>query len=636
MDERRRLRAAAPSGKENRLKEMARPALVVVVLALLTLAVFGPLTRHGFSELDDRAYVVDNPRVTGGLTAGGAAWAFISFANANWHPLTWLSHMADVSLFGLEPAGHHAVSLLLHLANAILLFLALRGISGALWRSALVAALFAWHPLHVESVAWIAERKDVLAGLFFMLTLTVYLRYLRRPGAGRYGAVVLIYALGLAAKPMLVTLPALLLLLDWWPLGRWGPAPRAAMPAGPRMSSRQKEMAAPGLLRLVVEKVPLLVLAAASAVVTWIAQRAGGGVRSLETYPWGVRAANALISYLSYLGKTVWPAGLAFFYPHPQRLPPAWLTAGALLALAGLTVAALASARRIPALAVGWLWYIGTLVPVIGLIQVGAQAMADRYTYLPLIGLFVAVAWGLAEMAGKGRARRLAAVLAAGSALAVLAAASSVQIGYWRDDTTLLRRTLKVTRDNWVADYILGAVLVRQGRLDEGIAAYREAVRIKPGYADARNSLGTALLRQGDPAAALLQIEEARRLNPGEPLLSYNLGVAADAAGDPTMAEAAYRDALALRPDYPEARNNLGAVLVARGRYEEALGQFSEVLRIRPDFEKAHVNAAGVLQRLGRTGEAIAHYREALRLKPDYAAARRGLESALGEQPRQP
>jgi Flp pilus assembly protein TadD len=548
-----------------------RTALIAAGLAVLAAVPY--LARGGlrsFVNLDDNEYVFENAFVRKGLTLDGLRWAFTSFHSGNWHPLTWLSHMLDVSLFGLDATWHHATNVALHALTTALLFTALRRLTGIRWPSALAAALFAVHPLHVESVAWVAERKDVLSGLLFVLVLLAYERCARRRGAWRCLPVAGLLALGLMAKPMLVTTPFVLLLLDFWPLARLR-APAAGAARGPR---------APWVSPA-AEKLPLLALCAASAVVTFLAQRAGGAVPGLGELAPGARVANAVVSCAWYLVKTFWPFSLAVYYPHHVEVSP-WRLVAAVPALTAMTALVIARRRRLPYLAVGWCWFLGMLVPVIGIVQIGGQAMADRYTYLPAIGLFLALAWFLRE---RGRAPGvLRAVSAAAAALLVpLSAASVLQAGYWRDEETLYRHALAVTSGNWLAHANLGASLVAAKRHEEAMVHLREAIRLAPDYDHAHN----------------------------------NLGVALGALGRPDEAEAAYRRALTLSPRYFEARFNLANAYAEAGRTPEAVAAYREALAVKPDAAAAHYNLARSLAALGRTGESLQHYREALRLDPE-------------------
>jgi Flp pilus assembly protein TadD len=592
---------------------------VAVALLGAAVAIFWPATRGEFLAYDDPDYVSASPMVLRGLTGAGVRWAFGGFHASNWHPLTLLSHMADVDLFGERPWGHHLVSVLLHAANAALLFLVLRSLTGALWRSALVAALFAVHPLHVESVAWVSERKDVLSTAFWLLALGAYLGYVRRPGPGRYLLLALAFAAGLMAKPMLVTLPLLLLLLDFWPLGRTSAGGGQPSRAGIR-----------GLLGnvgpLIAEKLPLFALSAAAAGLALLAQRSGGALGTLEQYPLGARALNALTAGAGYIGKALWPRGLAVLYPHAGSAVSAPEAVLAALLLAGTTLAALRWARRRPSLTVGWLWYLVTLLPVLGLVQVGQQAMADRYTYVPLVGLFVAAVWAAGDLlALRPQARGIAAAAAA-AALLVLAAGARAQIAYWHDGVALFSRALEVTGGNATIHNNLGTALADRGRFDEALPHYREAVRLAPGNAAYRNNLGTTLADLGRFDEALPHYREAIRLAPDDAVYHYNLASALDRLGRTAAAMQSYRRALELKPNDAAARVNLAVALAVSGHPEEAVAQLEQSLKSQPDDERVHYNLGMILQSLGRRDEAAAHFRRALEIAPGLAAAGRGLE----------
>jgi Flp pilus assembly protein TadD len=519
------------------------------VCGLLLLAiglVFGQTIRHEFVNYDDNEYVYENPHIIHGLTAGDIGWVFTQCPSANWHPLTWLSHILDYRLYGLDAGGHHATNVLLHAATAILLFLVLRRMTGELWPSALVAAIFAIHPLRVESVAWIAERKDVLSGLFFMLTLLAYLGYARRPfSLVRYLTVIVLFALGLMAKPMLVTLPFALLLLDYWPLRRV--ALRTATP-GRGLTT--------GNWHLVVEKIPFFALAAASCVATTLAQ--GRAFVAVEAMPFPVRISNALVSYVAYLGQFFYPVGLAVFYPHPGADVPLWKPIAAFFTLTAISVAALVWRRRCPAVLVGWFWYLGMLVPVIGLVQVGSQQMADRYTYLPQIGLCIALVWGAAQAVASWPSHRW--LFGAGSALvlAILMSCAWRQTTYWRDSETLWNHALACTSRNALAHNNLGYELFNRGRLDEAIAEYRKTMEVMPNDVKSHSYLGRALADSGRFDEAIAQ----------------------------------YRKALEIMPDYPEAHDNLGIALAGGGRFDEAVVEYQAALKAKPDFADAYNNLA--------------------------------------------
>jgi len=600
--------------------------IACLFLVVATLAVYGDLRTHQFINFDDGVYITENPPVQDGLTYKGLSWAFTTLHAANWHPLTWLSHMLDFQLFGMHPGGHHLTSLLFHLANTLLLFLWLQRTTGALGPSFLVAALFALHPLHVQSVAWVAERKDVLSTFFWLLTMWAYVWYVESPGLRRYLSILVCFILGLMAKPMLVTLPFVLLLLDYWPLGRLplkGPAVAAASPKpGPGVT----------LKRLVWEKSPLLVVSALSTVVTFYAQKEGGAILTLQTLPIPNRLANALVAYVSYLGQMFWPARLAVLYPLPGHNLPIWLAPAAGLALAALTFLALRQARRHPYLPVGWLWYLGTLLPVIGLVQVGKQAMADRYTYVPLIGLFIMIAYGMADLAARWRAPRFLLPVGAGVVLSALMICTWVQVGYWRDSISLYEHTLKVTGSNPIIQSNLGFALAAQGQMDQAIAHYAEALRLQPDLAETHNILGVALAAQGKMDQAMAQYAEALRLKPDLAEAHNNLGLALAAQGQMDQAMTQYAEALRLKPDLAEAHNNLGLALAAQGQMDQAMAQYAEALRLNPDLAKAHNSLGLALAAQGKMDQAVAHYNEALRLKPDYAGAHSNLGLALEAQ----
>jgi len=566
--------------------------LIVLALAGAVLSVYWEVTRFPFVEAwDDELYVSRNPVVQRGLNAEGAIWAFTTRHAANWHPVTWLSHMLDVDLFGLDAGRHHSMNLFLHTLNATFLFLVLQRLTGAVWRSGYVAALFAVHPLHAESVAWVAERKELLCALFWILTIWAYLRYVENRRIGRYALVLLFFLLGLMSKPMMVTLPFVLLLLDWWPLGRLEPETEGR--------KRHLKPSRWGLAwQLVLEKIPLFVLAVASAVATSYAQMKGGAVASLRVIPIGDRFANAVVSWIQYIWKTIWPSSLSFFYPHPAYLGktiPGWhvFVAGAILLV--LTCLAILRARRSPSIAVGWLWFLGTLVPVIGLVQVGEQSTADRYTYLPHIGLFIAGTWGIADLTKGLRFRESIAVVLAIATIVAYAVAGRHQVTFWRSGIALYERALAVTADNYLAHNNLGLVLEREGRLEEAETHFLEAIRIDPGYALAHNNLGLVLERQGRANEAIFHFHEA----------------------------------LKTAPNNLNAMFNLGNTLSRERHFEEALVQYRNVLRMDPGNAKAHNNAGTALMNQGKVEEAIDHFREAVRLEPDYEMARRNLVRAL-------
>ena len=557
---------------------------ICLVLAAVTFVAYIQLQSHDFLNYDDNLYITDNPRVRSGLSQESIVWAFTATYAANWHPLTWLSHMLDCELYGLNPKGHHLTNLLLHVTNALLLFLVLFRMTGAPWRSIFVAALFAIHPLHVESVAWVAERKDVLSTLFWILTIWAYAHYADRPGLNRYLLVLLLFALGLMAKPMLVTLPFVLLLIDYWPLGR--------LRLAQLIPATSSENQGTPVFSLILEKVPLLALTAVSILVTVLAQQKGSGLAPVDLIPIKARFLNTPVSYVGYIAKMVWPRNLAVFYPHPGSDLETWQAAGAAILLVCITLAVIWTRRRHPYLIVGWLWYLGTLVPVIGLVQVGLQAMADRYTYVPLVGLFIMVAWGVPEIL-KGWRHGLT-LLAVSTSIVFLAftVCTWSQLRHWRNSITLFTQALNVTSNNYVAHLNLGLALRVKGNLDDAIYHYNEALRIKPNYALAHNNLGVALKNKG-------QIREAM----------YH-----------------YIEALQINPDYAQAHNNMGVVLGMQGKLVEAAEHFYQALRLNPDYAGAHYNLGKIKAEQGKFEEAYDHFSQAIKLRPDYTNARISLE----------
>jgi tetratricopeptide (TPR) repeat protein len=508
--------------------------LVCLLLAGMVLLAYVQVKDHQFITFDDDMYVTQNPMVRAGLTWQGAEWAFTAMHSSNWHPLTWLSHMVDCQLYGLRPGGHHLSNVIFHLANTILLFLFFSRVTGALWPSALVAALFALHPLHVESVAWVSERKDVLSTFFWLATIWAYAWYAAAPSLGRYLAVILAFALGLMAKPMLVTLPLVLLLLDYWPLGRLRGLVPGAVPSGARQPSSGsfKRLVWP----LLGEKIPLLALAALSCLVTLVAQKLSGSVQSLTLLPLGTRLANALAAYVKYALKMFWPYPMSFFYPLAPVLW--WQAVAAGLLLLALSALLLYGARRHPYLAVGWLWYLGTLVPVIGLVQVGGQAMADRYTYIPFIGLFIIVAWGTFELTARWRHQGVALGAVSVGLLTACLLSTRVQATYWRNSESLFNHALEVTGDNYMAYHHLGMDLANRGKLEQAIAMYKKTLSLAPAYPSAYNNLAIVYARQGRLDEAVPLFKAAIQLAPNDATFYRNLALAYRQQGKISEAEA--------------------------------------------------------------------------------------------------
>jgi protein O-mannosyl-transferase len=617
---------------------------ISTLLGAVTFLLYSPILRHGFSSYDDRQYILDNPHVSSGLSGSGLVWSLQCGYASNWHPLTWLSHMLDCSLFGLNPAGHHLTTLLLHTASTVLLFLLFHRLTGSVWRSFFVAACFGWHPVHVESVAWASERKDVLSACFWILTLGAYARYVeeaRNQGPRvrlYYGCSLALFAAGLMSKPMVVTLPFVLLLMDYWPLrrlNRTGVSTGAAIAPGPGSAAAADRSPGrwAGLGGLLREKMAFFGLSAAACVLTLGAQRTGGALWSSLGVPLSTRLANALTACVSYLGKTFWPVDLAVIYPYPDhRSIAAPIVAG--LFLAALTFLFVRSAARRPYLLVGWFWYLGTLVPVSGLVQIGPQAMADRYLYIPAIGLFVLVAWGVGDLAGSSRWRRRMAGGAGVVALAGCLGVTSHQIRYWQDDQKLFQHALDVTRNNYIACNILGKTLELAGKKDRALDLYTEAVRIEPRYPLSQYNLGTMLLDSGRLGEAM---DHFARAVDSDPLFAEphnNWGKALLDQGKLADAASHFARAVELQPDNPEIRYNLGTLELMQSRMPEALVQLTEALRLKPDYGDAHKNLAFALMNLGRAGDAAAHFAEVVRLDPDNFDVRLNLGSVLLEDQR--
>jgi tetratricopeptide (TPR) repeat protein len=555
--------------------------MIAAALLLLAVTAYAPVFHFGFVNYDDPLYVTDNARVRAGWSVDGLFWAFRDFGSSNWHPLTWLSHMTDWELFGDSAVGHHGTNVVLHALNTILLFVFLRLMTGAFWRSACVAALFALHPLNVESVAWVAERKNLLSGFFGLLTLLFYAFYIRKPGWKRYLPVFGAYALGLTAKPMLVTLPLLLILLDLWPGKRiLGMVPMVALSS---MSGTVSYPIRPvSLYKLLMEKIPLIVLSVGSIVVTLLAAERGGALKNLEHFPLTVRLGNALYVYAVYLGNLFLPRDLAVFYPHPGSLP-LWQTAAAGLLIAVVTALVLKWYRECPYLPVGWFWFLGTLIPVIGFVQVGLQAMADRYVYFPLIGLLVLLVWGMADL---GRVRAVGKTVLIGSMVIILLCSfilTRQQLRHWQSSRTLFEHALAVAAENPVAHSNLAHALFGEGDWKGAEAHYRDAIRTDPKYTNAYANLGAVLARQERIDEAVEEYRKALALNPHHADAHYHLGLAMEKQSRFSDADRHYEAALRAKPDHIEALRQRGMRVMKTGDYEKAADSFQAALRIRPD-----------------------------------------------------
>ncbi len=618
-------------------------SLLCLALSLTTLALYLPALRYDFLGFDDQEYVTENPHVRAGLTSQGLIWAF-GYHASNWHPLTWLSHMLDCQLYGLHPAGHHLTNMVLHTGCTVLLFLLLSRMTGSLWRSAFVATLFGWHPLHVESVAWVAERKDVLSAFFFMLTLTAYATYVSRVGNWEvqspkpkvkspklwYCLTLLFFALGLMSKPMLVTLPFVLLLLDYWPLSRF-----------------QSAISYRWLSHLLLEKLPFFALAAIACVLTLKAQSQAHAVASVAGLPFATRIAHAVLAYAHYVATMFVPTHLAVFYPYERILSP-WkiIAASAALGLISLTVVVLG--RKRPYLLVGWLWFLGMLVPVIGLVQVGEQAWADRYTYLPLVGLFLAIVWAVSDMlqsvaigavgtprpttpAKVGRGIPTGPVVVAVALGLIPLTLSSLQLRYWKNTRTLFEHAAAVTDNNYMAVTLLGSLLAKEGKLEEAIEHYNTALKWKPDYPEAHFFRGNALDQQGKLDAAIAEYNQALRFKPMQAETHILLGVALAKQKQYDEAAKHYRAALELSPDSAVAHNNLARALHTQGKFEEAIEHYSAALRLDPDLAEAHNNLGILLLTKGKLSDGIKELRESRRLKPNNREAAYNLATALNQ-----
>jgi len=573
-------------GYKNKIIKIRSEILVCLLLVLSILIVYWQVIDYEFVGFDDDLYVIENPHVKNGLTVSSIIWAFKSTSVGNWHPLTWLSHMLDVQLYGMNPGSHHMTSVLFHIVNSMLLFIVFKRMTGRVWQSGLVAVLFALHPLHVESVAWIAERKDVLSTFFWFLTMYAYAWYVENPGIKRYLSVLLFYSLGLMAKPMLVTLPFVLLLLDYWPLRRFQFRHSEDNSRNPFQISF--------VLPMLWEKVPFFILSIASIVVTIFVQKTGGAIGSLEVYPFATRIANALVSYINYIGKMVWPFCLSVLYTYPDNLT-VWKVAGAFILLVSISLIGIKYLKQKPWFAVGWLWYIGTLVPVIGLVQIGTQAMADRYTYIPITGLFIIIAWGVPELISNLYYKTKGLAIISAVVFLILMITSSIQVGYWKNSISLYEHAIKVTSNNYMMHNNLGFTLTAQGKFNDAIKHYKEALRINPDFETANLNMGIVLLAQG-------KIKKC---------IEY------------------YQEVLIEKPHYAKVHNNLGNLLLHKGEIENAIDHFREALRIKQDYAEAF-NGLGVSMKIkGEINEAIALFQEALQIKPDYIEAQNNLTKTL-------
>jgi protein O-mannosyl-transferase len=580
-------------GLEPFTKDKNLKVIICIFLVVSTFAVYGQVQDHEFLNLDDPVYVTQNSEIQAGFTLESVGWAFTTTHDGNWFPVTWLSHILDYQLYGLNPQGHHFTNLFFHIANALLLFLLLARMTGTVWQSGFVAAMFALHPMNVESVAWIAERKNVLSTFFWVLTLWAYLRYTRHTDIKRYLLVALFFALGLMSKPMLVTLPFVLLLLDYWPLGRLQLKNKT-----PQLKQEENQTT---LSRLILEKFPLFILSAGSSITTILVQNSNGAMPSLDLLSLNTRTINALVSYFKYLVTMIWPKGLAIIYPHPGNAVPLWQGLVCGLILVSITIAVVQKVNRMPYLAVGWFWYLGTLVPVIGLVQVGFTAMADRYMYMPLIGIFIIVAWGLPALIARWRHKNKALIITAGIWVTSLMVLTWVQVGQWKNSITIFKHAIEVTDKKY------------------------------PNFAPAYDNLGIALFHEGKTEEAHSHFKIAVALAPEYPLPHNNLGATLFSVGEVEEAISQYKIAIKLKPSFAEAHNNLGNALLSERRTEEAITHYKMAINLKPDYATAHYNLGVAHHNNHMTEKAIAHYQKAITLKPEFAQAQQSLNMALLE-----
>jgi len=603
---------------------------IYTALALAVLAVYWPVHSYDFINYDDSAFISENKNVTAGLTFSSIKWALTTGPPDYWRPAVWLSHIIDCELFGLDPSGHHLTNLLLHIANTLLLFGVLKAMTGSKWACAFAAACFGLHPMHVESVAWISERKDVLSAFFWFLTMMAYLRYVRRPSAGRYVLTLFLFEMGLMSKPMVVVLPLVLLLLDYWPLGRFT-----------SMSQRI-------FYRLLREKIPFFILSVISGIITFIVQKNVGTMAAIDKLPPFLRAGNAAVSYMKYIAKTLWPNKLAVFYPHPGDKLPVWqIVMSAAMLLAVLIIIIRVSARH-KYLMVGWLWYIGTLLPMIGLIQVGAQAMADRYSYIPLIGIFIMIAWSAEELCPKTKAGKTILTMTSAVIIIAMSVCSRLQVYHWENSLTINAHAVKVTDNNFIALSGYGEALCRAGKYDEGLEYLRKSVFIRPNYDTALYNMGLSYAQQGkydqaikyynkvlqikpDYAEAQQKIREAlsEKDKTDKALQYFDEAKLLEDRQQKEQAIELYKKAVELKPNFIVAHGRLGLAMASVGRIDEAVEQFRIVLKDRPQDIEMHCNIGLLLARQDKAEEAAEHYRQALRIDPNCTKAKELLEAAV-------
>ena len=579
----------------NILRKKYHEILCVLSLIISISVLYWPVTGFEFIDLDDNLYLYENPAIHKGLSWQGISWAMTTFHTSNWQPLTWLSLMADYELYGLNPAGYHVSNLLFHILNTLLLFFFLKQVTGDTWKCFAVSALFAVHPLNIESVAWISERKNLLSTLFWILTLFAYIRYVQKRQWRRYSHVLLFFIIGLMAKPMLVTLPVVLLLIDYWPLRRLSSINQYCGELFPESVNRGSN-----LLCLLKEKIPLLFLSLCSALITLYAARTWGAIVPISALPLSERVGNALISYMSYLEKTLWPVNLAIFYPYSPIRPLEIIVA--ILLLVAITVFIVVKRSEYPYLVTGWFWYLVTLLPVIGIIQVGSQAMANRYAYIPLIGLFVIVVWGIPELL-KNRIDCRYFPIPVFALILIMSFSTWAQLPYWRNSELVYRQALNATKENHVAHFGMGNVWRNRGDLRKAYSHYREAIKINPNYTEAHNNIGLILTQYGELHEAYFHYLQALRINPKYAEARNNLGLTLIRFGKTDQAESQFRQAIEDNPMLASAYNNLGALLITKGQTAEAKACLLRALELQPTYKEAKDNIDLLQQKEGKVRE---------------------------------
>ena len=596
------------------------PRMICILLLTGTFLIYWQGIHNEFINFDDNEYVTENRQLQSGLTLESISWAFTTSNFVNWHPITWMSHMLDFQLYGLNPAGHHFTSLLIHATNVLLLFIVLNRITRDPWKCAVVSALFAFHPLNVESVAWIAERKNVLSTLFWLLTIWAYVLFVEHRGLYRYLLMVLFFMLGLMSKPMLITLPFVLLLLDFWPLKHWNFDPQTG-------KNKYEKLAA-----LVFEKNPLFILTTIASFATYFIQRGDGAVKSLELFSLQARFNNAMVSYMEYLGKTLWPTKLSIYYPHPGNAIPLWQVAICTIILLAMTVFVVRIIRRAPYLFVGWFWYLGTLVPVIGIVQVGEQAMADRYAYIPLLGIFIIFAWGLPDLLSRWRHKEKALLGLGGIVLPALMILTWVQVAHWKNSITILKHAIKVTDSKYPGFVMvhnnLGVALSNKGKDKEAISHFKQAIQLKPEFGEAYYSLGVSLSNLAWFEESIDYYRQAIRLKPNYADAHYNLGASLSELKIFDEAIPHFKKSIRLKPKMADAHYSLGLALSKQNKFKEAILHYQRVITLNPKHAKAHNSLGGTLGQIGKMNEAIFHFKMALKFQPDFAVAKNNLAMA--------